>query len=230
MTTPILGLDELEDSQSQPHVPVNASMRALEQYAQLLVLDQDLSAPPAAVDGDCYIVASGGSGAWAGWDNSVAYYSGGWLRIEPRVGMMAYVIDEDAYYQFTGGSPGGWAALSLSAGPSSQPYDIGAQIAAAPSASLVMLRYKFPRTVVFPAGLTDSQGTAGTAATAQSDFDIRRNGVSVGTMRFAAAATSATFIAASQQTYNAGDILTLVAPASPDATLAGVSFVLAGTR
>lgn len=230
MTTPILGLDELEDSQSQPHVPINASMRALEQYAQLLVLDQDLSAPPAAVDGDCYIVASGGSGAWAGWDGSIAYYSGGWLRIEPRVGMMAYVIDEDAYFQFTGGSPGTWDELSISGGGGAEPYDIGAQIATAPSASLVMLRYKFPRAVTFPASLTNSQGVAGTAATAQTDFDIRRNNVSFGTMRFAAAGTSATFIAASPASFSAGDILTVIAPASPDATLAGVSFVLAGTR
>jgi hypothetical protein len=230
MTTPILGLDELEDSQSQPHVPLNASVRALEQYAQLLVLDQDLNAPPAAVDGDAYIVAAGGSGAWSGWDNSVAYYSGGWLRIEPRVGMMAYVIDEDTYYQFTGGSPGSWAALSIGGGGGSDPYDIGAQIASAPTASLVMLRYKFPRTVSYPAGLTSSQGTAGTAATAQTDFNILKNGVSVGTMRFAAAGTSATFIMASPQTFVAGDILTVVAPGTPDVTLAGVSFVLAGTR
>jgi hypothetical protein len=230
MTTPILGLDELEDSQSQPHVPVNASMRALEQYAQLLVLDQDLTAPPAAVDGDCYIVATGGSGAWSGWDGSVAYYSGGWLQIEPRVGMMAYVIDEDAYFQFTGGSPGSWAELSISGGGGAEPYDIGAQIATAPTASLVMLRYKFPRAVTFPASLTNSQGTAGTAATAQTDFDILKNGVSFATMRFAAAGTSATFIAASPSSFIAGDILTVIAPASPDATLAGVSFVLAGTR
>lgn len=230
MTTPILGLDELEDSQSQPHVPVNAATRALEQYAQLLTLDKDLSSPPAAVDGDAYIVASGASGAWSGWENSIAYYSGGWLRIEPRAGAMAYVADEDAYYKYSDGSPGSWDLLDIGGGASSQPYDIGAQIPSSPSASLVMLRYKFPRTVVFPASLTDSQGTAGTAATAQTDFDIRRNGVSVGTMRFAAAGTSASFIAASQQTYNAGDILTVIAPASPDATLAGVSFVLAGTR
>lgn len=229
MTTPILGLDELEDSQSQPHVPINAATRALEQYAQLIVLDQDLTSPPAAADGDAYIVASGGSGAWSGWDNSIAYYSGGWLRIEPRVGMMAYVVDEDTFYLFSGGSPGSWDALSIGGG-GGEPYDIGAQIAGAPSASLVMLRYKFPRAVDFPAGLTNSQGEAGTAATAQTDFDIEKNGVSVGTMRFAASSTSATFIMASPQSFAAGDILTVIAPGSPDATLAGVSFVLAGTR
>lgn len=229
MTTPILGLDELEDSQSQPHVPINAAFRALEQYAQLLTLDKDLSAPPAAVDGDAYIVASGASGAWAGWDGSVAYYSGGWLRLQPREGMVAYVLDEDTYYKFAGGSPGTWEVWTLS-GASAQPYDIGAQFVGEPTASLVMMRYKFPRAVSFPAGLTSSQGVAGVAATAQTDFDIQKNGGSVGTMRFAAAGTSASFIMASAQSFVAGDILTVIAPASPDATLADVSFVLAGTR
>jgi hypothetical protein len=94
----------------------------------------------------------------------------------------------------------------------------------------VLARYPFPRTVVFPAGLTNSQGVAGTAATAQTDFDIKKNGSSVGTMRFAAAGTTASFIMASQTSFAAGDILTLVAPASPDATLANIGFALAGTR
>lgn len=230
MTTPILGLDELEDSQSQPHVPVNAGTRALEQYAQLIVLDKDLSAPPAAVDGDAYIVASGASGAWSGWAGSIAYYSGGWLRLPPRVGLLAYVLDEAAFYQYTGDTSSEWEAWVPGGSSEAQPYDIGSQLSGAPTASLVMMRYKFPRAVTFPAGLTNSQGVAGTAATAQTDFDIRVNNVSVGTMRFAAAATSATFIMASQQSLAAGDVLTVIAPATPDATLAGVSLVLAGTR
>ena len=100
----------------------------------------------------------------------------------------------------------------------------------APTASLVLLRYPFPRQVIFPASLTNSQGKAGTAATAQTDFDIQKNAVSVGTMRFAAAGTVATFIMASQTTFAAGDILTVVSPASPDATLANLGFALAGTR
>jgi hypothetical protein len=111
-----------------------------------------------------------------------------------------------------------------------QPYDVGGSYAGVPTASLVLARYPFPRTVVFPAGLTNSQGVAGTAATAQTDFDIKKNGSSVGTMRFAAAGTTASFIMASQTSFAAGDILTLVAPASPDATLANIGFALAGTR
>ncbi len=111
-----------------------------------------------------------------------------------------------------------------------EPYDVGGGCAGVPSASLVIVRYPMPRAVVFVASLTGSQGVLGTAATAQTDFDILKNGVSFGTMRFAAAGTVASFISASGATFAAGDILTVVAPASPDATAANLGFALAGTR
>lgn len=111
-----------------------------------------------------------------------------------------------------------------------QPYDVGGAVSGVPSASAVLIRYPFPRAVVFPSSLTLSRGVAATAATAQTDFDILKNGVSFGTMRFAAAGTTASFISASGSTFAAGDILTVVAPGSPDATLASVGFSLAGTR
>ncbi|EYS89466.1 hypothetical protein CF68_32975 [Cupriavidus sp. SK-4] len=110
------------------------------------------------------------------------------------------------------------------------PYDVGGTYNGAPAASAVLVRLPFPRQVIFPAGLTNSRGTAGTAATAQTDFDIQKNGASVGTMRFAASAMTPTFIMASQTTFAAGDILRVVAPATPDATLADIGFSLAGTR
>jgi hypothetical protein len=92
------------------------------------------------------------------------------------------------------------------------------------------MRYPFPRPAIFPAGLTNSKGVAATAATAQADFNLLKNGVSFGTMRFAVAGTAATFIAASQASFAIGDVLTVVAPATPDATLANIGFALAGTR
>jgi hypothetical protein len=45
--------------------------------------------------------------------------------------------------------------------------------------------------------LAGSQAVASVAATAQTDFDIRKNEVSVGTMSFAAGGTVATFNAGS---------------------------------
>ena len=49
-------------------------------------------------------------------------------------------------------------------------------------------------------------------------------------MRFASAGTVATFIAASAVSFALGDVLTVVAPGTPDATLAHIGFALAGTR
>lgn len=121
-------------------------------------------------------------------------------------------------------------SASGASGPSAPIYDVGGYTSGKPAASAAILHYPFPRQVTFPASLTNSRGSARTAATAQTDFDIRKNAVSVGTMRFAASATTATFIAASAQTYAAGDTITVVAPGTQDTTLADIGFSLAGTR
>jgi Protein of unknown function (DUF2793) len=131
----------------------------------------------------------------------------------------------------TSGSAAAPAFRALVAGDvPAQPYDVGSFLEPAPTASQVVLRHVFARQVIFASGLSPSQGVAGTAATAQTDYDIQKNGSSVGTMRFAAAGTVASFIMASQTTFAAGDKLTVIAAATPDATLAKVSFTLAGTR
>jgi len=48
-------------------------------------------------------------------------------------------------------------------------------------------------------------------------------------MMFDAAATTATFTMPSVTTYLAGDVLTLLAPAAPDATLANLAWTFIGT-
>jgi hypothetical protein len=142
--------------------------------------------------------------------------------------------DQNANLVYAGPSSGGAAAPTFRAlvqgDLPTQPYDVGGSFSGAPTASQVIARYPFPRSVTFPAGLTNSQGVAATAATAQTDFDLKKNGSSVGTMRFAASGTVASFIMASQTTFAAGDVLTVVAPGTPDATLANIGFALAGTR
>lgn len=95
--------------------------------------------------------------------------------------------------------------------------------------SLVVERYVFPQPASFPAGLVGSQGRAGTAATAASTYTIQKNASNVGTMAFAASATSASFTMASATAFAVGDVLTIVAPGSPDATLSAVFWSLLGT-
>lgn len=109
MTTPLLELDELAAAQSQPHVIINRDLRALEVALQLAVNDKDSGTPPGSpVDGDRYIVGPGATGAWAGRENQVAYYSSGWRFLEPLTGWRAYVADENLWYIYGVGSPTGW--------------------------------------------------------------------------------------------------------------------------
>jgi hypothetical protein len=91
-------------SQSQKHVTHNEALRLLDGLVQMAVVDRDLSAPPETPeDGARYIVAAGGSGAWAGWDGAVAMWSDGvWYRLQPRTGWICWVGDESTALAWSG--------------------------------------------------------------------------------------------------------------------------------
>ena len=94
-------------AQAQKHVTHNEALRILDGLVQLSVLDRDLTEPPASpADGDRYIVASGATGDWAGWDLNVALWTdGAWLRLPPRTGWRAWVEDEGLLLVYDGA---GW--------------------------------------------------------------------------------------------------------------------------
>jgi hypothetical protein len=111
-----------------------------------------------------------------------------------------------------------------------QPFDVTAFYPGVPSASVRVTRVPIARAVAFPSNFAGSVGIASVAATASTAFDVRKNGTSVGTITYAAGATTATFSTSGAVSFAAGDYLSIVAPATPDATLADPGFVLAGTR
>lgn len=75
-----------------------------------LVQDKDLTAPPGGPTvGHCYIVAVGGSGAWAGEDKHIAVYTArGWRFIVPASYDIATVSDEALIYHYSAG--GSWTS------------------------------------------------------------------------------------------------------------------------
>lgn len=93
-----------------------------------------------------------------------------------------------------------------------------------------LIRLPFTRAVVFKSALPDSVGVAGTAPAGNFDFTLRRNGVSVGTASFAAAATTATFSFASNIIFSPGDYLSIDSQVSADANLANVGFMFHGEK
>jgi len=107
-------------------------------------------------------------------------------------------------------------------------YDIASFFVAKPGASDICIKFLATQAYHLPQNLTLSQAHAETAATASTVFDVKKNGSNVGTITFAAAGTVATFVMASQTNFVAGDRLTVIAPASPDLTLANIGFNLHG--
>ena len=148
--------------------------------------------------------------------------------------LTATKANQNANLVYAGPSSGGAAAPAfralVQADLPAQPYIVAALRNGVPTASEVVGAHIFTDTVSFPSALSGSQAKSSVAATAQTDFDVQKNGTSVATIRWAAAATVATFIMASATSFASGDVLDIIAPATPDATLAGLKISLRGTR
>ncbi len=109
------------------------------------------------------------------------------------------------------------------------PFPVAGFLPGLPGAAALVFAFQFPTTVIFPAGLTGSYAKATVASTGTKVYDVLKAGVSCGSITFTVSATG-TFTMASATTFNAGDELTITAPAVQDATLSDVRFTLAGMR
>ncbi len=170
-TSPNLQLPYLDANQNQKTVTHNAALRMLDALVNLHVASTVLQAPPAAPnDGQCWIVASGGTGAWLGRDlNVAAWQDGAWTFYPPNLGFVAYVDAQQAALMWNGSAwiplLGNIAQLALTAlglGTSADPLNpLSAKINAALFAAVP--------TTATPAGTGDlrlklSKQAAGNAA------------------------------------------------------------------
>lgn len=109
MTTARLKIPYVLPSQAQKHVTVNEAFAAFDGVVQLSALSATTATPPASpTDGDTYVVATGGTGDWAGQDGNIAIYDKTlWAFTPPADGWLCYVTDEDQLYRYLAG----WAAI-----------------------------------------------------------------------------------------------------------------------
>lgn len=112
-----LDLPYLMPSQAQKHITHNEALARLDAVVQLAVLDRHLTAPPgSSADGDRYIVAAAATGAWTGWDLSIAgYHAGAWHRFDPLPGWLCWIDDEAMLAYWTGSAWQPLAAANIGA-------------------------------------------------------------------------------------------------------------------
>ena len=77
------------------------------------------------------------------------------------------------------------------------PYDIAGYMPGMPTAGQTLFRIEMVRSVTLPASLTGSRAVCQTAPTAAVTLPIKQNGTSIGSINFAASATTGTFTFAS---------------------------------
>lgn len=106
-------------------------------------------------------------------------------------------------------------------------YDLLMSFSGKPDADEVLARVEASRAFTVAAALAGTQASSGTAPTAQAVVTLKKNTVAFGTVTYETSG-SVTLASASGATFAAGDLLTVHAPASQDATLADLSISLAG--
>jgi hypothetical protein len=112
-------------------------------------------------------------------------------------------------------------------------YDVAIYFPAVQSsASQEIFRLAFGHTTNYAGNFAGSYGTTKTTATSSATFIVNKNGSQIGTIVFAGGASTPTFTttAGAAESFAAGDILTIVGPATADATLANWGVTLVGTR
>lgn len=107
MTTPKLQMPELVVGQAGKELTHNQALAVLDQLAQAVVVDKDLTAPPGSpANGAMYIVAAGATGEWSGQSGKLAYWIttvAAWTFIDPADGWSVWVTDEAVRYERTSG-------------------------------------------------------------------------------------------------------------------------------
>ena len=96
-TSPKLGLPYIAQAQAMKYVTHNEAVERLDVLTQMTVVSFGDTTPPSdPQEGECYGLGTGASGAWAGQDGTLAFYSngGGWQFLTPQAGWRAWSLSD----------------------------------------------------------------------------------------------------------------------------------------
>jgi hypothetical protein len=151
------------------------------------------------------------------------------VTVAPSTGYTYFVTAENVVGT-SAASSGVNATTSASGGSTPYGFSFDRELTTIPT-DLVVRRFTTKEPWTIPTSLTGSVvKITGTAPSAQTDFDLQVAGVSAGTIRFAASATTATFIKAAPSSVAALGVTTIVAPASLNGMTGTIYGEIGGTR
>ena len=103
-TTARLAMPLLYAAQAQKEMFVNEALSRLD-IALHAVCQAELAAPPADPQaGECWLVAGGATGEWAGHDDALAgYTASGWIFVAPMEGMVLHDLSQGHDLRYLGG-------------------------------------------------------------------------------------------------------------------------------
>lgn len=132
-----LSLPLLAMAQAQKEVTHNEALILLDALVQLAIEDGPLATPPVMPGaGQCWLVAPGASGDWAGRADEIAIRcEGGWRFVTPRAGLCAVRVTDGAVLRYRGGE---WSTPEAVSNPESG-VTIDAEARAAISALILSL-------------------------------------------------------------------------------------------
>ncbi|MBV8688400.1 MAG: DUF2793 domain-containing protein [Alphaproteobacteria bacterium] len=118
--SPRFALPFIVPGQAQKELFHNEALLRVDALLHLAVEEGPAAAPPPdPQEGQCWIVAAGAAGAWAGQDHGLALWSGGgWRFVAPQPGTTAWNKADAVPLQWTGSawSGGEWRCAGLSVG------------------------------------------------------------------------------------------------------------------
>jgi len=121
-------------------------------------------------------------------------------------------------------------SVSFPESATATPRDISFYVQGLPADGVDILVLTFARTVDFADDFAGSNATVGVNPTATAEYDVQKNGVSIGHISISTGGVATFVTDGTTAQFVDDDYLTIVAPTPQDATLADVSITLVGSE
>lgn len=225
--SPIFALGLWAGPQASPWIQHDAALLLIEALLRGSVADRDLTAPPGScAAGAAYLVGGSATGLWSGHDGEFAVAVGvdaanGWIFADvERAGFQLWVADEALRIEWSGSA---WVTAG-----GSQPYDFGFTFEDTPGADAILGRVRIGRNITLPADFAGASGGGDVDPDATYAISVQDDGVEIGTISIADTGTITWATdGGTAKAVAAGSEVTFVGQTTPDASIAGWSFVLA---